>query len=86
MAINGESGMISNDDINFLIRRYREIAKAFREDGNTVRTCGRTNIARAESFEIVAADLERMLVWREGTENPNQKRKEIGLEEILWPN
>lgn len=81
--INGENGMIENDDIYYLIRRYRAIAKVFREDGKKVRAFGRTDIARAESFEIVADDLEKIL---ENNKSPNQRRKEIGLEEMLWPN
>lgn len=85
MEINGESGMIENDDINYLIRRYRAIAKTLREDTKKFRASRRTDTARAETFELVAGDLERMLVWREN-KSMNQKRKEIGLDEILWPN
>ena len=75
--------MISNDDINYLILKYRALAKVFREDGKKGRFYGHTNIARAESFEIVADDLEKML---EKTKSWNQRRKEKGFEDILWPN
>lgn len=75
--------MISNDDINYLIRRYRAMAKVFREDGKKCRFWGHTNIAKAESFELVVDDLEKML---EKTKSLNQRRKEKGFKDILWPN